>query len=237
MTLNSRPAHVKPETSNRNGYRYLPTITGLFTASLLIANVLNSKVLKVGSLPMTGGLMIFPVLYVFSDVLTEVHGYAESRKVIWTGLVSLILFVLMVEICGRMPADPSWPHQSAYEVILGRIPRIVAASILAYFVGEFGNSYLLAKTKLRTQGRRMSLRFVLSTVVGQFVDSSIFVLVAFVGVIPLKVILSAALTGWTLMVIWEITALPLTIPIVNALKRREQMDYFDTDTDFSPLRF
>ena len=98
---------MKPETSNRNDYRYLPTTTGLFTASLLIANVLNSKVLKVGPLPMTGGLLTFPILYVFSDVLTEVYGYAESKKVIWTGLVSLILLVLMVEICGLMPADPS----------------------------------------------------------------------------------------------------------------------------------
>ena len=114
-------------------------------ATLVISNVLNSKVLRVGPVPMTGGLLLFPLAYLISDLLTEVYGYSESRKVIWVGFVSLVLFVIMIEICGALPADPSWPHQDAYRIILGRVPRIVAASMLAYFVGDFSNSYVLAK--------------------------------------------------------------------------------------------
>jgi uncharacterized integral membrane protein (TIGR00697 family) len=223
--------------SKTNSYIYLPTITGLFTATLLISNVLNCKILKVGPLPMTGGLILFPFVYLFSDVLTEVYGYAESRKVIWIGFASLILFVVMIEICGALPADPSWPHQDAYEVILGRVPRIVAASMVAYFFGEFSNSYVLAKFKVRTQGRLMFVRFVLSTLVGQFIDSALFVLVAFTGVMSLTGMLAVAFSGWVLMVLWEIIALPVTLPIVNALKRSEHVDYFDVNTDFNPLRF
>src|SRR5258708_2925035 len=225
------------EPSKRKSYTYLPTITGLFTATLLISNVLNSKVLRVGPVPMTGGLIIFPLAYLFSDVLTEVYGYSEARRVIWTGFASLILFVVMIEICGALPADPSWPHQEAYEVILGRVPRIVTASMLAYFFGEFSNSYVLAKFKVRTQGRHMSLRFVLSTLVGEGIDTVVFVLVAFTGLISVKIMLSVAFSGWVLKVLWEMIALPLTLPVVNALKRREQMDYFDTNTDFNPLGF
>src|SRR5215831_14348850 len=114
-------------SSKKTPFAFLPVLTGFFTATLLIANVLNCKVIRVGPLPMTGGLILFPLAGLFGDVLTEVYGYAESRKVIWTGLASLCLFVLMIEICGAIPADPAWPHQAAYEVILGAVPRIVAA--------------------------------------------------------------------------------------------------------------
>src|SRR5215469_17671709 len=151
------------EPSKKTSFSFLPALTGFFTATLLITNVLNCKVIRVGALPMTGGLIIFPLVALFGDVLTEVYGYAESRKVIWTGLGSLVLFVLMIEICGALPADPFWTHQAAYEVILGSVPRIVVASLIAYFVGEFSNSYVLAKCKVRTRGRFMFLRFVLST--------------------------------------------------------------------------
>jgi uncharacterized integral membrane protein (TIGR00697 family) len=143
----------------------------------------------------------------------------------------------MIEICGALPADPSWPLQEAYEVILGRVPRIVTASMLAYFFGEFSNSYVLAKSKVRTQGRPMSLRFVLSTVVGEGIDTVVFVLVAFTGVISVKSMLSVTISGWVLKVLWEMIALPITLPVVNAIKRREHVDHFDTNTDFNPLRF
>src|SRR5262245_24643169 len=158
--------NLLPHASSKStSFAYLPALTGVFTATLLISNVLNCKLMRVGPLPMTGGLILFPLVALFSDVLTEVYGYAESRKVIWTGLASLVLFVIMIEICGAWPADPSWSHQAAYDVILGAVPRIVAASFVAYFIGEFSNSYVLAKCKVRTGGRFMSLRFVLSTVV------------------------------------------------------------------------
>ena len=224
-------------TSKRTAFAFLPVLTGLFTSTLLISNVLNCKIIRVGPLPFTGGLIMFPLAALFGDVLTEVYGYAESRKVIWTGLGSLVLFVVMIEICGAMPADPLWRNQAAYAAILGAVPRIVGASLTAYFVGEFSNSYVLAKCKVRTQGDFMFLRFVVSTVVGQFIDSATFVLVAFSGTMPAAQMVLVAVTGWGIMVLWEIAALPLTLPLVRALKRLEGVDYFDIGTNFNPLHF
>ena len=233
MVTNSMPI----ASSKKTPFAFLPVLTGLFTATLLISNVLNCKVIRVGPLPFTGGLIMFPFVALFGDVLTEVYGYAESRKVIWTGLGSLVLFVIMIEVCGAMPADSLWTHQRAYDVILGTVPRIVAASLTAYFVGEFTNSYVLAKCKVRTQGGFMFLRFVLSTLVGQFIDSSTFVAVAFSGRMPLRQMVLVAFTGWAIMAVWEIAALPLTLPLVRALKRHEGVDYFDVATNFNPLHF
>ena len=223
--------------SKKTAFTFLPVLTGLFTATLLISNVLNCKIIRVGPLPFTGGLIMFPLAALFGDVLTEVYGYSESRKVIWTGLGSLVLFVAMIEICGAMPADPLWTHQGAYDAILGAVPRIVAASLTAYFVGEFSNSYVLAKCKIRTRGNFMFLRFVVSTVVGQFIDSATFVLVAFSGTMPARQMVLVAVTGWAIMVVWEIAALPLTLPLVRALKCHEGVDYFDIGTNFNPLQF
>jgi queuosine precursor transporter len=224
-------------SSKKTTFAYLPVLTGLFTATLLISNVLNCKVIRVGGLPFTGGLILFPLAALFGDVLTEVYGYAESRKVIWTGLGSLLLLGAMIEICGALPADSLWTHQAAYDVILGAVPRIVAASLTAYFVGEFSNSYVLAKCKVRTRGSFMFLRFVLSTAAGQLIDSATFVLVAFAGRMPPREMALVAFTGWAIMVFWEIAALPVTLPLVRALKRYEGVDYFDIGTNFNPLRF
>jgi queuosine precursor transporter len=224
-------------SSKKTAFAFLPVLTGLFTATLLISNVLNCKVIRVGGLPFTGGLIMFPLAALFGDVLTEVYGYAESRKVIWTGLGSLVLFVVMIEICGALPADYLWTHQAAYDAILGAVPRIVVASLTSYFVGEFSNSYVLAKCKIRTHGSFMFLRFVLSTVAGQFIDSATFVLVAFAGRMPPREMVLVAFIGWAIMVFWEIAALPLTLPLVRALKRHEGVDYFDIGTNFNPLRF
>ena len=223
--------------SKKTAFAFLPVLTGLFTATLLISNVLNCKVIRVGPLPFTGGLIMFPFVALFGDVLTEVYGYAESRKVIWTGLGSLGLFVVMIEICGALPADSLWTHQGAYDVILGAVPRVVAASLTAYFVGEFMNSYVLAKCKIQTHGGLMFLRFVLSTLAGQFIDSATFVTVAFAGRMPPREMVEVAFTGWAIMVVWEIAALPLTLPLVRALKRHEGVDYFDVGTNFNPLHF
>ena len=232
---NERLWGMPPACPQKNGYTFLPVLTGLFTATLLISNVLNCKVIRVGPLPFAGGLIMFPFAALFGDVLMEVYGYAESRKVIWTGLGSLLLFVLMIEICGALPPAPSWTHQDAYQAILGAVPRIAGASMIAYFVGEFSNSYVLAKFKVRTQGRFMFVRFVVSTIVGQFIDSGTFVIVAFSGTMPFRQLVAVALTGWIVMITWEILAVPLTLPIVEELKHREGVDYFDVGTNFNPL--
>lgn len=225
------------EYPRRTSFTYLPVLTGFFTATLLISNVLNCKIIHVGQLPFTGGLILFPLVALFGDVLTEVYGYAETRKVIWTGLTSLVLLVVMVTICGALPSAPSWHNQAAYMAILGTVPRVAAASLIAYFVGEFSNSYVLAKYKIRTAGKWMSWRFVISTALGQLIDSWTFVAVAFTGKLPLRELFQVSFTGWAIMVIWETAALPLTVPLVKALKRTEKVDYFDIHTDFNPLHF
>ena len=219
----------------QKNYRYLPTITGLFTATLLIANTLDNKVFALGSLALPSGIIVFPAAYLAGDLLTEVYGYAASRKVIWTGFASLLLMVLCYEAARLLPPAPFWKDQDAYIAILGRVPRIVAASITAYFAGEFCNSYVLAKIKVKMQGKAMSLRFVLSTIVGQFVDTVVFVLIAFTGVFPPAELVSVTLSAWAVKVGWEILALPLTLPVVKALKKAENEDYYDTHTNFNPF--
>ena len=234
MVTNSMPI----ASSKKTAFAFLPVLTGLFTATLLISNVLNCKVIRVGPLPFTGGLIMFPLAALFGDVLTEVYGYAESRKVIWTGLGSLVLFVVMIEICGALPADSLWTHQGAYDVILGAVPRIVAASLTAYFVGEFSNSYVLAKCKMRTHGSFMFLRFVLVDP-GRTVHRQRHVRGR--GFFRNECRRGRwswwRFTGWAIMVLWEIAALPLTLPLVRALKRHEGVDYFDIGTNFNPLHF
>jgi queuosine precursor transporter len=216
-------------------YRHLSTITALFTATLLISNTLDNKVFKLGSLDLPAGIILFPLAYLFGDVLTEVYGYAASRKVIWTGFASLVLMVLTYEIARVLPAASFWTYQEAYNAILGRVPRIVAASMTAYFVGEFCNSYVLAKVKVKMKGKAMSLRFVLSTIVGEFVDTAIFVLIAFTGALPPAELVSVTLSAWAVKVGWEIIALPVTLPVVRYLKRAESEDYYDIDTNFNPF--
>jgi queuosine precursor transporter len=216
-------------------YKYLSFITGIFTATLLISNTLDTKIFSFGPLNLPSGIILFPLAYIFGDVLTEVYGYAASRKVIWTGFISLLLMIFTYEGARLLPAASFWPHQEAYNNILGHVPRIVAASITAYFVGEFCNSYVLAKIKVRMKGRALPLRLVASTIVGQAVDTSVFVLVAFGGTYGTGEMLSIILSGWGFKVCWEIIALPLTIVVVNYLKRVENEDYFDVSTNFNPF--
>ena len=216
-------------------YKHLATITGFFTATLLISNTLDNKIFVLWGLALPGGITLFPLAYLFADVLTEVYGYAASRRVIWTGLFSLGLMVLMYEIVRILPAPSFWQNQQAYDAILGRIPRIVAASIVAYFLGEFCNSFVLAKFKVRTKGRGMSVRFVVSTIIGQFVDTTVFVLIAFTGAYAVPELVSITASAWAVKVGWEILALPITLPLVNRLKKAEHEDYFDVDTNFNPF--
>ena len=216
-------------------YKYLAFITGIFTATLLISNTLDTKVVSIGPLNLPSGIILFPLAYIFGDVLTEVYGYAASRKVIWTGFVSLLLMILTYEIARVLPAATFWNHQESFDNILGHVPRIVVASISAYFVGEFCNSYVLAKSKVKMQGRSMPFRFIASTVVGQAVDTTVFVVIAFAGVFGIVEMASIIFSGWAFKVAWEVVALPFTVTVVNYLKKSENEDYFDTDTNFNPF--
>ena len=215
--------------------KYLPIITGIFAATLLISNTLDSKIFMLGPFSLPAGIILFPLAYLFGDILTEVYGYAATRKVIWTGFASLVLMVITYEIARIVPPAPFWEGQEAYETILGKVPRIVLASITAYFAGEFCNSYVLAKMKVKMQGRTMAWRFVASTIVGQAVDTTVFVLVAFAGIFAVGDLISLTISGWAFKVVWEIVALPLTVFVVRKLKEAEGIDYYDHDTNFNPF--
>ncbi|HEX8443947.1 MAG TPA: queuosine precursor transporter [Allosphingosinicella sp.] len=217
-------------------HKLLLPITGLFVSTLLISNTLDTKIFAVAGLELPAGIILFPLAYVFGDVLTEVYGYATSRRTIWTGFACLILMVSFYEIARALPPSPSWPGQPSFDAIFSHVPRIVLASIVAYLCGEFVNSYIVAKLKVRHNGRHMALRFVASTIFGQAVDTTLFVLIAFWGVLPPSVLLPIILSGWAVKVGWEIVALPLTVIIVRRIKRIEQEDAFDRDITFTPFK-
>ena len=217
-------------------YKYYSVITGLFSATLLISNILDTKIFMFGTLDLPAGIILFPLAYLFGNILTEVYGYAASRKVIWTGFASLILMIVFLELGRVLPAASFWTYQDSFNNILGHIPRIVIASISAYFIGEFCNSFVLAKLKVKTKGKGMPIRFVGSTIVGQAVDTTVFVSIAFIGVLPLYSLGSIILSAWAFKVGWEIIALPMTLPIVKWLKKVENEDYYDKETNFNPFQ-
>src|SRR6185503_1287190 len=193
-----------------------------------------AKVARLGGFTFGAGVLFFPISYVFGDILTEVYGYARARKVVWAGFGANAFASFMSWAVLAFPPDPGWPHQAAYETVFGGTPRIVAASMLAYFCGEFCNSYVLAKMKVRTEGRYLWARTIGSTIVGEAVDSLVFYPLAFVGRWPLHQVLLVMATNYALKVGWEALMTPFTYRIVNALKRAESEDYFDRQTDFTP---
>jgi queuosine precursor transporter len=217
-------------------YKYFSIITGIFSACLVISNILDTKFFQIGETAFPAGIILFPIVYVFGDVFTEVYGYSQSRKAIWTGFFSLLLMVIFFEIGIRLPAASFWEEQEAFSLVLGKIPRIVLASITAYFAGEFSNSYTMAKLKLVQKGKSMPVRFILSTLVGQFVDTSIFVAIAFAGTMSLKNMGIVLVSAWLFKVGWEVVALPVSVPVVKWLKKAENEDYYDKDTNFNPFK-
>ncbi|MDX2272547.1 MAG: queuosine precursor transporter [Cyanobacteriota bacterium] len=214
-------------------YKHLDTITALFVAVLLISNVASTKIVSLGSLVFDGGTLLFPLSYIFGDILTEVYGYRCSRKVIWLGFVSAFLLSITLMLVGKLPAASDWPHQVAYDQVLGLTPRIVLASLIAYFTGEFSNAWILAKLKIRTQGKYLWLRTISSTLVGQLVDTGIFIVIAFAGVFP--GLLALMVSNYIFKCGIEILFTPLTYWITGWLKQQEQEDYFDRDTNFNPF--
>jgi len=217
-------------------YRYYSIITGLFCSCIVISNILDTKFFHIGQTAFPGGIIIFPIVYVFGDIFTEVYGFAQSRKAIWTGFFSLLLLVLTLEITRRLPAAPFWNDQKAFDTILGRVPRIVIASVTAYFIGEFVNSFTIAKLKIIQNGKSMSLRFIASTIVGQAVDTSVFIIIAFYGAMEIGEMLQVFLSAWLFKIAWEVIALPISLPFVKWLKKTENEDYFDVKTNFSPFK-
>lgn len=218
-------------------YAYLEVIAGLFVAVLIISNVASTKLVKIGSLTFDGGTLLFPLSYIFGDVLTEVYGYGASRRVIWTGFFACILMSISFTFIGLLPADPVWEYQEAYEHILYMTPRIVIASIIAFFCGEFSNSFILARMKILTKGKHLWTRTIGSTLVGEGVDTIIFVVMAFSFIYPEDILIKIILFNYVFKCGVEIALTPLTYKIVGFLKRRENVDYFDYNTNFNPFRW
>ncbi len=226
-----------PGTSARRAYSpLLIVVASLFVATLVAANIMAVKVATLGPLTVTGAIVIFPLAYLFGDVLTEVWGYSVARVVIWSGFLANAVVVGFVALAIALPAAPAFAdEQGAYSQILGSTPRLVAASFAAYLAGEFLNSFILARLKVATGGRHLWMRTIGSTLVGQGVDSLIFVSLAFAGMLPGSVIWTIIRDLWLVKVLYEIAATPLTYAIVNWLKRVEGVDTFDTDTNFAPI--
>lgn len=221
-------------TSYRNG-AYLPVITGLFVAVLLVSNVVSVKILQLGWLVLDAGTIIFPLSYIFGDILTEVYGFRRARKVIWTGFAAALLMSVVFAIVSFLPAEASWSGQAAFDSILGVVPRIVLASLIAYFAGEFSNSYILAKMKVWSKGRNLWQRTIGSTIVGQGVDTAIFATIAFWGTMPFDIFIMLIISNYIFKVGVEVLFTPITYAIVNFLKKEERIDVYDTNTNFSPF--
>ncbi|MGB5933442.1 MAG: queuosine precursor transporter [Anaerolineae bacterium] len=220
----------------RKGYGYFDLVMAIFVAVLLISNVASSKILDLGPFTFDGGTILFPISYIFGDILTEVYGYSRSRRVIWIGFGCAILMAVVFAIVGALPPAEGWRGQEAYMTILGQTPRIVFGSLIAYFAGEFSNSYTLAKMKVFTQGRWLWTRTIGSTIVGEGVDTLLFVLIAFYGLYTPSLLLSIIISNYLFKTGFEALVTPLTYLVVNTLKRVENEDYYDVDTDFNPFR-
>jgi queuosine precursor transporter len=210
-------------------------IVALFITCLLTANITAVKLVQVFGLIVPAGIVIFPLSYIIGDVLTEVYGYRQARRVIWLGFMCNLIAVMAIWLGQILPAASFWDGQAAYERILGYTPRLLVASVLAYLVGEFANSMVLAKMKLATHGRWLWMRTTGSTLVGQGLDSLVFVVLAFAGTIPVAGLTSAILTQWLVKTAYEAAVTPLTYVVVAFLKRHEGVDVYDYETRFNPL--
>lgn len=216
-------------------YRYYDLILGLFVAVILISNVASTKVLDLGPFTFDGGTILFPVSYIFGDILTEVYGYRRSRRVIWTGFFAAFLMSAILMIVGKLPPAADWGNQEAYDKILGLTPRIVLASLVAYFSGEFSNSFTLARMKVFTNGRWLWSRTIGSTIVGEGVDTILFVMIAFYGIFPNDLLLTVMISNYVFKVGFEIICTPVTYAVVGFLKRKEGADFYDRTTNFNPF--
>lgn len=227
--------NTAPGANLIGGFRYLDLVTAAFVAVLLISNVASAKILLLGPFTFDGGTILFPISYIFGDILTEVYGYRRSRRVIWAGFFAAGLMALVFWVVGALPSAPDWGNQASYEAILGMTPRIVVASLLAYFAGEFSNSFTLAKMKIFTGGRWLWTRTIGSTVIGQGVDTALFVTVAFLGVLEPTLLLAVVVSNYVFKVGFEALVTPLTYFVVRFLKRAEGVDVYDLGTNFNPF--
>ncbi|WP_324262455.1 queuosine precursor transporter [Altererythrobacter sp. H2] len=248
--MDQTPIRVETGAGAPRTFRHFDLVMAAFVAILLLSNVIGAAKLAAMPVPFWpegwwpapdglfvfgAGILFFPVSYVIGDILTEVYGYERARRCIWTGFAALVFMAFMSWAVVAMPPAASWTGQSAYESVFGQVPRIVLASILAFWAGEFVNAFVLARMKVWTQGKALWSRTIGSTFVGQAVDSAIFYPVAFLGVWETRDVIIVMVTNWVLKVVWEAVLTPVTYVVVGRLKRSEGVDLYDTATDFSPF--
>jgi queuosine precursor transporter len=216
-------------------YKYLDTFITLFVVVLLISNIIAAKFFAIGPLRVSCAQMLFPITYIFGDIFTEVYGYGASRRAIWYGFFASFILVALSYIAVMIRPAPEYMDERAFETTFKPVGRIVLASLVAYWCGEFANSFTLAKMKLLTRGKYLWTRTIGSTVVGQAVDTIVVIFVAFYGIRPLNVLIELAISGYVMKVAYETLMTPATYAIVMFLKRAEGVDYFDYQTNFSPF--
>lgn len=217
-------------------FKYYDLVGMAFVAIVLISSVTASKLIAVGPFTFTAGIIVFPIAYIFGDCLTEVYGYARARRIVWMGFVANLFMSFIIAMAIVLPPAQGWPLQEQFAAVLGQVPRIVAASLVAYVCGEFSNSYVLAKMKIWTQGKHLWMRTIGSTIVGEGVDTTIFVLVAFWGVFPGTLLVTTIVSAYVFKVLYEILATPLTYWAVHRLKTAENVDHYDVKTNFNPFQ-
>jgi uncharacterized integral membrane protein (TIGR00697 family) len=211
-------------------------VAAVFVTCLITANFIIVKQISIGNLVLPAAIIVFPLSYIIGDILTEVYGYQQARRVIWLGFVCNLIAVVAIWIGRILPAAPVFEAQSAYERILGSTPRFLLASFVAYLAGEFANSFVLAKMKIRTRGRWLWMRTIGSTLVGQGIDTLIVLTIAFAGVLPFSVLGTMIVSHWLVKTTYEAVATPLTYGVVGYLKQKEGVDVYDYGIDFNPLR-
>jgi uncharacterized integral membrane protein (TIGR00697 family) len=227
---------VKIEIGDESFSPWFVAIVALFVTCLITANIVAVKLVDInGIIVPAGTVTLFPISYIIGDVLTEVYGYRRARQVIWLGFACNLIAVVAIYMTQILPAPGFWDGQQAYERILGYVPRLLVGSFAAYLVGEFANAFVLARMKVITGGRWLWTRTIGSTIVGEGLDSLVFVSIAFAGTIPGHQLLRTMLTAWLVKTGYEVLATPVTYLVVNYLKRTEGVDTFDRSTDFSPL--
>jgi len=220
----------------KKNYKYITLISVFFVAVLMISNIVSTKILDLWFFTFDWGTLLFPLSYIFGDILTEVYGYKQSRKIIWMGFGVLILMAVTIMIVGRLPAAQDRTFQQDYQNVLWLTPRIVLASLIAYFAWEFSNSYILAKLKILMQGKKLRIRTIWSTIVGEFLDTGMFIIIAFYGVFTNDILLAIMISNYIFKVGIEIIFTPFTYLVVNRLKKSEHEDYYDYQTNFNPLK-
>jgi queuosine precursor transporter len=216
-------------------YKYLDVLITMFVVILLVSNLVAQKICMIGPFAVSGAVLLFPITYIFGDVFTEVYGFAASRRAIWLGFFGTALLYLMGAIVIALPGAPDWKNQQAFAVVFGFIPRILVASLIAFWAGEFANSYTMARMKLWTDGRKLWTRTIGSTVVGQGVDTVLVITLTFAGRYPIRTLANIIVTGYLLKVGYEVLATPITYFVIGRLKAAEHADAFDRNENFNPF--